>query len=389
MKQKNLVVSVGKVFITAAVFLASVFLFYRQGTAVEGLYMSDLQDHIAFALAGDSYSLLYFVMGFVLRITGGSVMAIAILEALLVVGTGWVTYLLFSKRVSEEKKPVVFVVSFALLFFTSIYVPILYPHYYIQTFVTQPWHNITYIGMRFFAVLTMYAFFEVYESYLENVTVKQWIGVALPLLCATAIKPNFLLAFSFALLAVLILDFVKNFFDKKKFLNMIKMGTTVFPACAALLVQAVILYGPTDTGAAESGLIITWGTTLLQDGFLPLVMRIICGLSFPIMIYVLGHKQFDKQERFVYLMYIITFIQVHMLGESGARATHGNFTWGIYNSAYILLIYTIAFFMEHYSLKKANGKAVCMIGWGILALHLVSGMVYFLLLLAGGPSYLL
>lgn len=389
MKQKNLVVSVGKVFITAAVFLAFVFLFYRQGTAVEGLYMSDLQDHIAFALAGDSYSLLYFVMGFVLRITGGSVMAIAILEALLVVGTGWVTYLLFSKRVSEEKKPVVFVVSFALLFFTSIYVPILYPHYYIQTFVTQPWHNITYIGMRFFAVLTMYAFFEVYESYLENVTVKQWIGVALPLLCATAIKPNFLLAFSFALLAVLILDFVKNFFDKKKFLNMIKMGTTVFPACAALLVQAVILYGPTDTGAAESGLIITWGATLLQDGFLPLVMRIICGLSFPIMIYVLGHKQFDKQERFVYLMYIITFIQVHMLGESGARATHGNFTWGIYNSAYILLIYTIAFFMEHYSLKKANGKAVCMIGWGILALHLVSGMVYFLLLLAGGPSYLL
>ncbi|MBQ6812117.1 MAG: hypothetical protein IJP06_03285 [Agathobacter sp.] len=389
MKQKNLVVSVGKVFITAAVFLASVFLFYRQGTAVEGLYMSDLQDHIAFALAGDSYSLLYFVMGFVLRITGGSVMAIAILEALLVVGTGWVTYLLFSKRVSEEKKSVVFVVSFALLFFTSIYVPILYPHYYIQTFVTQPWHNITYIGMRFFAVLTMYAFFEVYESYLENVTVKQWIGVALPLLCATAIKPNFLLAFSFALLAVLILDFVKNFFDKKKFLNMIKMGTTVFPACAALLVQAVILYGPTDTGAAESGLIITWGATLLQDGFLPLVMRIICGLSFPIMIYVLGHKQLDKQERFVYLMYIITFIQVHMLGESGARATHGNFTWGIYNSAYILLIYTIAFFMEHYSLKKANGKAVCMIGWGILALHLVSGMVYFLLLLAGGPSYLL
>ena len=243
--------------------------------------------------------------------------------------------------------------------------------------------------MRFFAVLTMYAFFEVYESYLENVTVKQWIGVALPLLCATAIKPNFLLAFSFALLAVLILDFVKNFFDKKKFLNMIKMGTTVFPACAALLVQAVILYGPTDTGAAESGLIITWGATLLQDGFLPLVMRIICGLSFPIMIYVLGHKQLDKQERFVYLMYIITFIQVHMLGESGARATHGNFTWGIYNSAYILLIYTIAFFMEHYSLKKANGKAVCMIGWGILALHLVSGMVYFLLLLAGGPSYLL
>ena len=389
MKQKKLVVNVGKVFITAVVFLASVFLFYCQGTAVDGSYMSDLQDHIAFALAGDSYSLLYFVMGFVLRITSGSVMAIAILEALLVVGTGWVTYLLFSKRVSEEKKPFVFVVSFSLLIFTSIYVPVLYPHYYLQTFVTQPWHNITYIGMRFFAVLTMYAFFEVYESYLENVSIKQWIGVALPLLCATAIKPNFLLAFSFALLAVLILDFVRNFFNKKKFLNMIKMGTTVFPACAALLVQAVILYGPTDTGAAESGLIITWGATLLQDGVLTLVMRVVCGLSFPIMIYILGRKRFDAQDRFVYLMYLITFIQVHMLGESGARATHGNFTWGIYNSAYILMIYVMAFFIQNYNIKEKNHKWICIMGWGLLGLHLVSGLIYFMLLLAGGPAYLL
>lgn len=389
MKQKDLVAKLGQAVVTVTIFLLSVFLFYRQATSVEGLYMSDLQDHIAFAMAGDSYSVLYFAMGFLLKLTGGSVMAIAVLEALLVAGTGWITYLLFSKRVAEEKKIFAFLISFALLFFTSIYIPILYPHYYLQTFVTQPWHNITYIGMRFFAVWTMYAFFEVYENYLNRIRFKEWLSIAIPLFLATAIKPNFLLAFSFTLLAVLILDFVRNFFDKEKFLNMIKMGTTVFPACGALLLQATILYGPTEEGAAESGLILTWGATLLEGGVLPLVMKIICGLSFPIMIYILGRKRLDKQERFVYLMYLITFIQVHMLGESGARATHGNFTWGIYNSAYILLIYTIAFFMEHYSMKKTDEKVVCMIGWGILGLHFVSGMMYFLLLLLGGPSYLL
>ena len=56
MKQKNLVINMSKMFITIAVFFVSVFLFYAQGTAEEGLYMSDLQDHIAFALAGESYS---------------------------------------------------------------------------------------------------------------------------------------------------------------------------------------------------------------------------------------------------------------------------------------------------------------------------------------------
>lgn len=389
MKQKNLVVSIGKAAVTVAVFLVSVFLFYRQATAVDGLYLSDLQDHIAFALAGDSYSVLYYAMGFLLRITGGNVMSIAILESLLVVGTGWVTYLLFSRRVSEDKKVFVFILSFALLFFASIYIPVLYPHYYLNTFVTQPWHNITYIGMRFFALLTMYAFSEVYENYLNGIRFKQWCFVALPLLLATAIKPNFLLAFSFSLLVVLILDFIKNFFDKEKFLNMIKMGTVVFPACIALLVQAIILYAPTEAGAADSGLIITWGATLLQDGIFTLIMKIVCGLSFPIFIYVLGRKRFDKQERYAYLMFLVTFIQIHMLGESGRRANHGNFTWGIYNSAYILLIYAISFFIEHYSIKESKDRVICVIGWGILALHLVTGLLYFLILLTGGPSYLL
>lgn len=389
MKQKRLIETFVQAGVSLIVFLLSAFLFYRQGTAVDGLYMSDLQDHMAFALAGDSYSVLYFVMGLILRLTGGSVLAIAVLEALLVVGTGWVTYVLLGKIVSEEKRCLVFLVSFALLFFASVYVPVLYPHYYLKTFVTQPWHNITYIGMRFFALLTMYAFFEAYETYLEGISVKQWFKIAVPLLLATAIKPNFLLAFSFTLLVILIIDFVKNFFDKDKFFNMVKMGTTVFPACIALLVQAVILYGPTEAGTADSGLIITWGATLLQDGVFSLVMKILCGLAFPILMYVCNRKALGKKEHFVYLMFLITFIQVHMLGETGARATHGNFTWGIYNSAYILMIYAIGYFIEYYNLKEKNTRTVALIGWGVLALHLFTGLWYFLILLMGGPSYLL
>lgn len=393
MKQKNLAINIAKMTYAGIIFLASVFLFYNQGvTPDRTVFLSDLPDHIAFAMTGESYSFMYLIMGLLLKLPRGRVFAIAVFEALLVVGAGWITYLLLKKMVSEKKHTIAFFASFSLLFLTSIYLPELYEKYYWNTFAAQPWHNITYIGMRFFALWTMYSFFEVYEKYLEGISVKQWIKIALPLLLGTAIKPNFLLSFAFSLLVILIIDYVKHFLEHKKlfdqtFWNIVKMGTVVFPACFALLIQAVILYGPSDSGAATSSVIITWGATLFQDGVYTLVMKTLCSLAFPILIYVCNRKNLDKKTNFVYLMFLVTFIQVHMLDEAGARAGHGNFTWGIYNAAYILFIYAIGYFMEHFDLK--NKKVETLVGSVLLGLHLISGFTYFVLLLQGGLSYCL
>ncbi len=393
MKQKNRVIEAAKFIYVGLIFLASLYLFYNQGvTPDRQVFLSDLPDHIAFAMTGDSYSFMYLIMGLLLKLPRGRVFAIATFEALLVVGAGWFTYLLLKKIVSEKKHTIAFFAAFSLLFLTSIYLPELYEKYYWNTFAAQPWHNITYIGMRFFALWTMYSFFEVYGNYLKGISIKQWFAIATPLLLGTAIKPNFLLSFAFALLVILIIDYVKHFIETKKlfdeiFWNIVKMGTVVFPACFALLVQAVILYGPSESGAASSSVIITWGATLFKDGVYTLVMKTLCSLAFPLVIYICNHKKFDKTTNFAYLMFLVTFIQVHMLDEAGARAGHGNFTWGIYNAAYILFIYAIGYFMEHFDFK--NKKIETVVGCVLLTLHLISGFTYFVLLLQGGLSYCL
>ena len=86
-------------------------------------------------------------------------------------------------------------------------------------------------------------------------------------------------------------------------------------------------------------------------------------------------------------MFLVTFIQVHMLDEAGARAGHGNFTWGIYNAVYIVFIYAIGYFMEHFDWK--NKKAETVAGCVFLGIHVISGFTYFVLLLQGGLSYCL
>ena len=381
MKKKRYVINAAKLIYIVLIFCTSYYLFYNQAFTVNRLiYLSDLPDHIALALAGNSYSFMYIIMGTILKLPG-DVFVLLALETLLVLGAGWIGYLLLKELLSDEKKDIAFFVAFTLLFLTSIYLPKVFEWYYAGTFVTQPWHNITYIGMRFFALWTMYNFFKIYRDYLEGISFKEWLKVAIPLLLATAIKPNFLLSFAFALLVILLIDFLK---DYNHFWNIVKLGTAVFPACVVLLIQAVILYGPNDEGSASS-VIITWGGSLWEQGLDVLLLKILCGLAFPILICICNYKQFDKNTKFVYLMFLVTFIQMHFLEETGVRAAHGNFTWGIYCAAYMLFIYAVGYFIKNFDFKGKKMQTI--MGCVFLALHFISGCKYFMLLLQGEPSH--
>lgn len=381
MNVKGCIINILKITYVFLIFISSCYLFWHQAFTTDILaYQSDLPSHIAFAMKGESYSLLYVVMGLILQMPG-NVYVLFSFEALLVLGAGWFAYLFLKEMLPEKHKDLAFFIGFSLLFLTSIYVPKLYAKFYAYTIITQPWHNITYIGMRFFTMWTMYSFFKFYESYLDGISFKKWLSVAIPLLIATAIKPNFLLSFSFALLIVLIKDFVK---DYTRFWNIVKMGTTVFPACFVLLIQAIILYFPGAGGEVTSSVVIKLGGHYWFDGIDIYIGKIACGLVFPALIYIWHYKKLDKKTRFVYLMFLVTFIQIHLLTESGKRFYHGNFTWGIYSASFLLFIFAIGKFIKMFDEKGKVFEKV--LGLSLLTWHLISGISYYVLLLQGQPS---
>lgn len=384
MEIRKKVIGAIKILYVIAIFITSYFLFLNQFFTTDTyLYLSDLKDHIYIAMTSGSYSILSSIMVWMLKLPG-NVFWIFGFEAVLAVGAGWFAYLLLKEMIGENKKDIAFLAGFTLLFLTSVYVPEVFPRYYVGTLITQPWHNITYFGMRLFAIWAMYGFYKIYERYLEGINIREWLGVAIPLLLATACKPNFLLSFAFSLLVILIIDFIK---DYKKFWNIVKMGTTVFPACFVLLMQGLMVYGQNNINSDSSSIIIQWGGAYAMYSFETIILKIICGAAFPIVIFVCHHKEFDKKTNFAYLMFLITFAQVHLLEESGARANHGNFTWGIYSAAFILFIYALAYFIKVFDEKGKIPEKV--IGSILVVLHVVSGFVYYILLLQGGPSYYL
>ena len=293
-KTTQKIVLICKVIIGILLFSLFTFLFYRQAINYGGRYASDLPAHIGFAVNGDGYSLLYFTIGLILKIIP-NYLPVAALESLMIIGCWLVAEKVITKYFHLDNMTAM-LISTGLLFLTSIYVPYIAPFFYTGGIITQPWHNITYLGMRVFAVITIYYFLEIFQTYQEQMRFLDWAKIATPLALATSVKPNFLIAFSFTLLLFLLIDFFKGKMTKKKFVNTIIIGTTVFPSCFILLLQSFILFSPGDSGEASGIMITLFGSEFLQAGLFAVVQKLVRALAFPVLVFIYNRKNLNLRS---------------------------------------------------------------------------------------------
>ena len=361
------------------------YLFYKQATFDGEHYPSDLPVHILMCMTETSYSFLYFLLKVVI-ILFHSYYVIALFEAS-VVSVTWVLGALLIKRTYHLEDYICEIVSFSLMFLTSIYIPGFYEVFYYGSTITQPWHNITYIFMRPFAILAMYYFSLIFIEYKEGKikSVGKWLIYSGSLLVATMIKPNFLIGFAAALLIILAVDF---FSKKVSFENAFWMGVSVLPAVGALGVQGVILYLKPENYYSKSGLAIKMSPFFFDGGAEAVVKKFLCGLILPFLIIVVNRKTLSRIERFVILFFGVSLLETMFLTETGFREMHGNFIWGLYIAAYFLFLYFIPKFIKGSMDKKSTGKTLKVINitcWLLIAAHLISSICYFGLIYTGGP----
>jgi len=366
-------------------------LFYRQAVEYNGKYFSDLPAHINIGIQGGDYSVLYFIMGIICRLPRYS-FAIALFESSIVILTFLTAEKYLRVHFDIGSRWTVWVAA-GSLFFCSIYTPRYYQYYYSWSLITQPWHNITYFGMRLFSVPVFFHTLRVLEEYRQHFTWKDWMTLAIPLLLSAAIKPNFLAGYSFALLCVLVIDFVRDCFAKElrpsSFLRYIGLGSIVFPAVIVLLYQMLILYGEQNGAAPDSVITLVFlKSQFFELGMLKTIIGIVRDMAFPVLVAVYGYKHFSKKDMFVWLLFLITLVQRIIIEETGPRASHGNFTWGIYNAGYLLYLYMVPVFIQlvrkiPWKRKGLLDKLCTLAGSGLLCAHLFCGLQYFILILCG------
>lgn len=371
--------------ITIVLFGVFTFLFYSQLISQTEVYPSDIQQHMDFAINGRGYSLLYRVMELLYNLTGSS-FSIAILESLLTVGT-WLGAAKLIDFLYERKDYFSSaIIALPSMFVTGIYIPVIYEYFYKQQIVTQPHHNITYTGMRFFAVFAMIAFCKIFESYLKKNKWYHWVMLAVMLALATSIKPSFLYGFVFTLLIFLILDFTKTKSNTKPLLKIVISVGIMIPLLFIMLMQAKILYArPAEAGG--SGIAIVWGKNFVSTGVWLTLLKILCGLSFPVLVGLVNHKQLKRTEKFTYVMYAVQLAIVMLFVETGPRAKHGNFYWGLYGAAFFLFIITFARFADNLKHYKEHNKIYIGAGSLLMLAHIISGVGYFVIVLLGNKPW--
>lgn len=381
------------IIILIGILLMSVFsiLFYRQAVGFNGRYVSDLPSHIEFGVNGKGYSLLYWTIGGLNVLFGEQILpyAVAVLESLMIFVTGIIAIKIIHKYTKLSLLSSA-IAALILTFLTTIYLPGIAETYYKQSLIAQPWHNITYYGMRLFVVIYMYFFLDIYNRYLEKFSFLDWVKLALPLTLSAGVKPNFLLAIGCTMLICMVIDAFRKKWKLKSIRNIVLMGTTFFPSLIVLALQSTVLYGNKNPEKVSGIIISLAASTFFSKGAVVTILKLLRSLLFPTLVFIYNRKENSKVDKFNYFMFFVTLLEILFIHETGYRAAHENFYWGLFISGYILFLYAIPKYFNN--IKKIREKksalsiAYLLVNAVLLIGHFATGIAYFVILM-GGKTY--
>ena len=277
------------------------------------------------------------------------------------------------------------IISSTTVFICKICIPDFSPYYYLDSFVTQPWHNSTYVVMRIFGLLAVYYFFRIQKNYLHvskfNV---DYLFFTLSLIAVNFSKPNFIIGFAPIMLICLIYDFIKT--KGKSFKNAFIFGVCVLIACSFLIIQYTELF-PSD-GDSQMVLSLSNAINYFKTNIkypLYFVLNYMFAIYVSFLVYK-NKKRLDKYSKRVliqtWMMQALSFIEWLFLIEIGYRSDDNNFIWGLQFFSYLLFVVCICMLIKMKNEKHIT-ESEYTVSKCIYITHIIFGICYFACLFFG------
>ena len=298
--------------------------------------------------------------------------------------------------------------------------------FYIETGGVSTWHNPTNIMVRPFAAAVFYMTIRIYNRRRsgEHAVIPQKAGrfafrdgfaaqfrvpvftraelvlYPLCLLLSVYAKPSFLQFFAPAIFVFLLIDVIRT---KGMLLPFcIKLALAYIPA-ALIMLMAFRGYFPSGAAAAEtaaetaaavsdSGVMVYFLSPEFESAGVFLaalggeLLRFLRLSAFPLVIFAVaaGKKNLRPISRLALFGLLIAFAESLFFHETGFRAAHGNFQWGKYLAVWLAFTAAAAEYAGLLTEKTRRGRLALYLGTPILAWHLVSGILYVVMLLVTG-----
>jgi len=362
-------------------------LFYRQSIEYNHSYPADLKLHIYYAdiQKGTNYSLVSLVFN-ILHSINGSTFYIAIFLSSMVVGTIYLTYVYLKETICSLNDSIAHVLAFSLNLIMPIFISMLNSNRYLGLISGSIWHNPTFTCMKFFGLLALIIYCKMHKNTEKNI----YLFVFSFILClVTIIKPNFILVLLPTVLIVLLVETIKK---RSNFKKTVILLVTFLPSCLILFFQYCVLYGD---GQTDSSIGFNFGYIISHYSQRP-VAAIIQSVAFPILVLLANIKNLkkDKMYAFSWVLWLIALIQYLCLVETGERALHGNWGWGVLFYTFFLFVTSVLKLIQniseeniiigHQFLKRISLRRIYYgIASIVFLMHIYFGCQYLLIILHG------
>lgn len=280
--------------------------------------------------------------------------------------------------------------TFAMFFVSMLYLPGRIRFWgitnsYLGVFTPNPYHNITYMATRPFAILAFFLYARILDYYEERTDLKEFFLFGLSLLLTTMTKPSYtLILVSTAGLVMLYRLFRERW---KNFRRSFYLGLAFVPTFLDLLYQFGGVFG-TDSKAGESGGIgfgigSVWK---LYTNNIPLA--VILALGFPLLVLLFHRKEIKDNTlyRFSWAQLIVSAMELFLLYENGRRFSDANFSWGYMHGIFFVFVTSLIVLMEDTLETREKGTALWA-QWLLFGLHLVCGIGYFIYIWNGNAFH--
>lgn len=384
-------------------------LFYQQAVhcATRELYFSDIKAYLETILGVECdydfpYPVFFWLAKFFLLFA--NVAVAASLAATLLNSLGVVILFYYVRKFlleycgeAAEKETVQAYVEIGTIFatFSIFFISMLYlpgrPRFlgitnsYLGVFTPNPYHNLTYMATRSFAIAAFFLFARILDYYEERTDLKEFFLFGLCLLLTTMTKPSYTLVLVSAAGLVMLYRLFRGRW--KNFKRSFYLGLAFVPTFIDLLYQFGGVFGDGSKAGEMGGIGLGIGSVWkLYTNNIPLA--IVLALGFPLAVLAFHGKTLKKNTlyRFSWIQLFVSIMELFLLYENGRRFSDANFSWGYMHGIFFVFV-TSVFVLSEDMIKRRGKKWAAGVEWLLFVLHLVCGIGYFLYIWGGNAFH--
>lgn len=237
-------------------------------------------------------------------------------------------------------------------------------------FSPNEWRNPTTLVARPFGMIAFICLAKLLEEPEKGKKKKFLIYIIASSLSVLA-KPSFLQMFIPGIGIYMIFELIMSKNKKKELLiEYSKIAVASIPAVLIIFFQFFCNFG--DNNHLGISWLEYWSTHTHS-----MTLSMLMAFAFPIYFLIIDHKRLFSliEVRLAIAMQTVAWMEGALLIETGSRRLHGNFVWA--NSLAMFLLFAVLmkeFLFYTAQNRNSENKVKIWIGWGILLLHLVSGI---------------